>query len=299
MEWLNYHHLLYFWVVARKGSIAQAAEELLLSPPTISVQISQLEDNIGEKLFSRTGRRLVLTEMGKVVYRYAQEIFSLGRELTDTLKGRPTGRPLRLQVGLADVMPKGVAYRLIEPALHLASPVQVICREDPPDRLLALLAVQELDLILSDAPIGPGISVRAYNHPLGECGIGFYGKSKLAAAYRRHFPRSLDGAPFLLPTESASMRLGLNQWFESQDLRPGVAGEFEDFALLTTFAEAGRGIFAAPRVLDHEMRRRHGFGLLGYTEDVRARFYAISVERRVKNPAVVAICEAAREKMFG
>lgn len=213
MEWLNYHHLLYFWVVARRGSIAQAAEELLLSPPTISVQLSQLEGNIGEKLFSRTGRRLVLTEVGKVVYRYAQEIFSLGQELTDTLKGRPTGRPLRLQVGLADVLPKGVAYRLIEPALHLVSPVRVICREDPPDRLLALLAVQELDLILSDAPIGPGTSVRAYNHPLGECAVGFYAKPKLARVYRRHFPRSLDGAPFLLPTESASMRLGLDQWF--------------------------------------------------------------------------------------
>jgi LysR family transcriptional regulator, transcriptional activator of nhaA len=299
VEWLNYHHLLYFWVVARKGSIARAAEELLLSPPTISVQISQLEVNIGEKLFSRTGRRLVLTETGKVVYRYAQEIFSLGRELTDTLKGRPSGRPLRLQVGIADVLPKGVAYRLIEPALHLASPVRVMCREDPPDRLLALLGVQELDLILSDAPIAPGISVRAYNHPLGECGAGFYAQPELAAAYRRHFPRSLDNAPFLLPTESASMRLGLDQWFESQDLRPAVMGEFEDFALLTTFAETGRGIFAAPRVLDREMRRRHGFGVVGYTEEVRARFYAISVERRVKNPAVVAICEAAREKLFG
>ncbi len=286
-------------MVARKGSIAKASEELLLSPPTISVQISQLEKNIGEKLFSRTGRRLLLTETGKVVYRYAQEIFSLGRELTDTLKGRPTGRPLRIQVGIADVLPKGVAYRLIEPALHLASPVRVMCREDPPDRLLALLSVQALDLILSDAPIGPGTSVRAYNHPLGECGVGFYAKPGLARTYRRRFPRSLDGAPFLLPTESASLRLGLNQWFESQDLRPTVMGEFEDFAMLTTFAEAGRGIFAAPRVLDREMRRRHGFRAVGYSDEVHVRFYAISVERRVKNPAVVAICEAAREKMFG
>ncbi len=298
MEWLNYHHLLYFWVVARTGSIAKAAEELLLSPPTISVQISQLEGNIGEKLFARTGRRLVLTEVGKVVYRYAQEIFSLGQELTDTLKGRPTGRPLRLQVGLADVLPKGVAYRLIEPALHLASPVRVICREDPPDRLLALLAVQEIDVIISDAPMGPGISVRAYNHPLGECAVGFYAKPKLAAACRRRFPGSLNDAPFLLPTESASMRLGLDQWFESQGIRPAVTGEFEDFALLTTFAEAGRGIFAAPRVLDREMRR-HGFAVVGYTDEVHARFYAISVERRIKNPAVVAICEMARQKVFG
>ncbi|HET7101211.1 MAG TPA: transcriptional activator NhaR [Terriglobia bacterium] len=298
MEWLNYHHLFYFWVVARRGSIVKASEELLLAPPTISAQISQLEDYLGEKLFTRTGRRLVLTEVGKIAYGYAQEIFSLGRELTDTLKGRPTGRALKLQVGVADVLPKRLAYRLIEPALHLASPVRVICREDPPDRLLALLALHEIDLILSDAPFGPGISVRAYNHPLGECGAGFYARPKLAAAYRRKFPRSLNGAPFLLPTASASMRSNLDQWFEAEDVRPVVTGEFEDFTLLRAFAEGGHGIFAAPRVLDRELRR-NGFGVVGYTEEVRARFYAISVERRVKNPAVIAICDTAREKLFG
>lgn len=298
MEWLNYHHLFYFWVVARRGSIVKASEELLLAPPTISAQISQLEDYLGEKLFTRTGRRLVLTEVGKIAYGYAQEIFSLGRELTDTLKGRPTGRALKLQVGVADVLPKRLAYRLIEPALHLASPVRVICREDPPDRLLALLALHEIDLILSDAPFGPGISVRAYNHPLGECGAGFYARPKLAAAYRRKFPHSLNGAPFLLPTASASMRSNLDQWFEAEDVRPVVTGEFEDFTLLRAFAEGGHGIFAAPRVLDRELRR-NGFGVVGYTEEVRARFYAISVERRVKNPAVIAICDTAREKLFG
>lgn len=298
MEWLNYHHLLYFWVVARTGSIVKASEELLLAPPTISAQISQLENYLGEKLFTRTGRRLVLTEVGKIVYGYAQEIFSLGRELTDTLKGRPTGHPLKLQVGVADVLPKALAYRLIEPALRLASPVQVICREEPPDRLLALLALHEIDLVLSDAPFGPGISVRAYNHPLGECGGGFYARPKLAAAYRRNFPHSLNGAPFLLPTASASMRSNLDQWFEAENVRPVVAGEFEDFTLLTAFAEGGHGVFAAPRVLDRELRRK-GFGVVGYTEEVRARFYAISVERRVKNPAVIAICDAARQRLFG
>ncbi|HEV2247553.1 MAG TPA: transcriptional activator NhaR [Terriglobia bacterium] len=297
MEWLNYHHLLYFWVVARTGSIVKASEELLLAPPTISAQISQLEDYLGEKLFTRTGRRLVLTEVGKIVYGYAQEIFTLGRELTDTLKGRPTGHPLKLQVGVADLLPKGLAYRLIEPALRLASPVQVICREDPPDRLMALLALHEIDLVLSDAPFAPGISVRAYNHPLGECGAGFYASRKLAAAYRKKFPQSLNGAPFLVPTASASMRSNLDQWFEAEDIHPVLAGEFEDFTLLRAFAEGGHGIFAAPRVLDRELRRR--FGVVGYTEEVRARFYAISVERRVKNPAVIAICDSAREKLFG
>ena len=297
MEWLNYHHLLYFWVVARTGSIVKASEELLLAPPTISAQISQLEDYLGEKLFTRTGRRLVLTEVGKIVYGYAQEIFTLGRELTDTLKGRPTGHPLKLQVGVADLLPKSLAYRLIEPALRLASPVQVICREDPPDRLMALLALHEIELVLSDAPFAPGISVRAYNHPLGECGAGFYASRKLAATYRRKFPQSLNGAPFLVPTASASMRSNLDQWLEAEDIHPVLAGEFEDFTLLRAFAEGGHGIFAAPRVLDRELRRR--FGVVGYTEEVRARFYAISVERRVKNPAVIAICDSAREKLFG
>ena len=187
MEWMNYHHLLYFWTVAKTGSIAKASGELLLAPPTISAQIHRLEDSLGEKLFARSGRRLVRTEVGHVVFRYAEEIFSLGRELRDTLKGRPTGHPLRLRVGVADVLPKRIAHRLIEPSLHLGAPVRVICREDRPDRLLAELAVNELDVVLSDAPIGPAVKVHAFNHLLGECGIGFYGRPKLAATLRRGF----------------------------------------------------------------------------------------------------------------
>ena len=298
MEWLNYHHLLYFWMVARKGSIVKASEELLLAPPTISAQIGRLEENLGEKLFARSGRRLVLTEVGHVAFRYAEEIFSLGREFTDTLKGRPTGRPLQLLVGVADVLPKAIVYRLIEPAFQLPSPVRIVCREDPPDRLFALLAVQQLDLILSDAPIGPGISVRAFNHPLGDCGVGFYGKPKMAQKLKKSFPKSLESAPMLVPTESASLRVDLDEWFESQGLRPVIVGEFEDFSLLRMFAAAGRGIFAAPRVLDQEMRRQYGFIRIGATDTVRARFYAISVERKIKNPAVVAICDEARQVIF-
>jgi len=298
MEWINYHHLLYFWTVARTGSIAKASQELLLSPPTISSQISRLEDQLGEKLFVRTGRRLVLTEAGDMAYRYAEEIFSLGRELTETLHGRPTGHPLRLRVGVADPLPKWIAYHLISPALQLPGSVRVICHEHRPDRLLAELAVNDLDVVLSDAPVGPQVKVRAFNHQLGECDVAFYGKRTVAAKLRQRFPLSLDGVPFLLPTEDSSLRISLDQWFNQQQIRPLVVGEFDDFSLLRTFAEAGHGAFAAPSIIDAEMRQ-YGFAMIGRAKAIRWRFYAISVERRIKNPAVVAISEAARRKIFG
>lgn len=298
MDWINYHHLLYFWTVARTGSIAKASQELLLSPPTISSQISRLEEQLGEKLFVRSGRRLVLTEAGDITFRYAEEIFALGRELTDTLRGRPTGHPLRLRVGVADPLPKWIAYHLISPALQLPGPVRIICYEHRPDRLLAELAVNELDVVLSDAPVGPQVKVRAFNHLLGECDVGFYGNRKIAARLRRGFPGSLDGVPFLLPTEDSSMRASLDQWFSQQQIRPSIVGEFDDFSLLRTFAEAGHGAFAAPWLLGSEMRH-YGFVLIGRTSSIRSRFYAISVERKIKNPAVVAISEAARQKIFG
>lgn len=298
MEWINYHHLLYFWTVARTGSIAKASEELLLSPPTISSQISRLEDQLGEKLFLRSGRRLVLTDAGSIAFRYAEEIFSLGRELTETLHGRPTGHPLRLRVGVADPLPKWIAYHLINPALQLPGPVRIICHEHRPDRLLAELAVNDLDVVLADAPVGPQVKVRAFNHLLGECDVAFYGKRVIAAKLRRRFPHSLDGVPFLLPTEDSSMRISLDQWFNQQQVRPLVVGEFDDFSLLRTFAEAGHGAFAAPSILDAEMRQ-YGFGVVGRTSVIRSRFYAISVERRIKNPAVAAISEAARQNIFG
>jgi LysR family transcriptional activator of nhaA len=298
MEWLNYHHLLYFWAVARTGGVAQASGELLLAPPTISAQIRRLEESLGEKLFARSGRRLVLTEAGRIVFRYADDIFSLGRELLDTLKDRPTGRPWRVQVGVADVLPKIIAHRLIRPALRLGGRVTVVCREDRPDRLLAELAVNELDVVLSDAPVGPGVKVSAFNHLLGECGVGFYAKSKLAAACRERFPQCLNRAPFLLPTRHTAIRPSLDRWFETRGIQPFVAGEFDDFSLLRTFAHASTGMFAAPWILDGAMRRQYGFQRIGRTEEVRVSFYAISVERKIRNPAVTAICESARETMF-
>ena len=226
MEWLNYHHLLYFWLVAREGGVAQASARLHLAPPTLSGQIRALENALGEKLFAKQGRKLVLTETGRVVYGYADEIFTLGRELMDTIKGRPTGRPVRLTVGIADVVPKLIARRLLEPARHFKEPVRLVCREDKPDQLLAELALHNLDVVIADSPVGPGSAVRAFNHLLFECGISFFGTSKLAEAHRSGFPRSLDGAPILLPTANSNLRRLLDQWFSDQQIRPAIAGEF-------------------------------------------------------------------------
>jgi len=299
MEWLNYHHLLYFWTVARQGSVSGAAAELRLAQPTISGQLRALEDHLGEKLFHRSGRRLVLTDVGREVYRYADEIFSLGRELMDVVRGRPTGRPVRLLVGVADAVPKLIAYRLLEPALHLPEQVRIVCREDRPDRLLAELSTQALDLVLSDAPVGAAVKVRAYNHLLGECGITFFATARVAAAHRRRFPASLDGAPMVLPTENTALRRSLDQWFDAQRLRPVVVSEFEDSALLKVFGQAGVGIFVAPTAIEAEIRRQYGVRVVGRTEAVTERFYAITVDRRLKNPAILAISTAAREKLFG
>jgi LysR family transcriptional activator of nhaA len=299
MEWLNYHHLFYFWMVAREGSIAKASKELLLAQPTITGQIRVLENALGAKLFMRSGRNLILTEVGRLAYRYANEIFSLGREFTDVLKGRPAGRPVRLVVGISDALPKLIAYRLLQPALSLPEPVQIVCREDHPDRLVAELATFGLDLVLSDAPAGPAVRVRAFSHLLGSSGVSFFAKPALAAKYRRNFPASLEGAPLLLPLENATMHRSLDQWFESQGIHPRVVGEFQDSALMKVFGEAGVGIFTAPTAVEDDVRRNHGVSVLGRTESVTERFYVISVERKLKHPAVVAISDAARQTLFG
>jgi len=298
MEWLNYHHLLYFWTVARHGSISRATEELYLAQPTISAQLRALEGSLGETLFTRAGRNIALTEMGQVVFRYADEIFSLGRELTDTLKGKSVGRPVRFTVGVADVLPKLIAYRLLQPALQLKDPIRVVCHEDKPDRLLAELAVHRLDLVLSDAPIGPMVKVKAFNHLLGESDVTVFGPAKLVKKYRRGFPQSLNDAPMLLPTETTSLRRSFDQWCAAQDIHPFVVGEFEDSALLNVFGQSGAGLFLAPSVIASEVRRQHRVQTVGRLKEVRERFYALSVERKLKHPAVVAISEAAQQKLF-
>jgi LysR family transcriptional activator of nhaA len=298
VEWLNYHHLLYFWTVAKEGSIARASEKLRLTQATISAQISAFERTLGEKLFNRVGRSLVLTETGRVAFRYADEIFTLGREFMDTLKGRPTGQPLRFRVGIADVLPKLIAQRLLEPAFQISQPLRVMCHEGKTDSLLAQLILHELDLVLTDSGVGSGIKVKAFNHLLGECGLSIFAVAKIAAQYRRHFPRSLDRAPFLLPTDNTAMRRSLNQWFDHEEIQPVIVGEFEDSALLKVFGQLGKGLFAAPSVIDSEVQQQYGVQLVGRLPHVRERFYAISVERKLKHPAVIAICESAKNELF-
>jgi LysR family transcriptional activator of nhaA len=297
MEWLNYHHLLYFWTVAREGTIARASQELRLAQPTISGQIRALEEQLGEKLFQRSGRNLVLTDVGRLVYRYADEIFATGRELMDTLKDRPTGRPVRLQVGVADEVTKIIAYRLLEPALRLPEPVHIVCRDGAPERLLTDLATHALDLVIADAPISPGIKIKAFTHSLGETPVTVFGIPKLAAPRRKNFPRSLDGAPFLVPTAGKTLRRTLDHYFDQVSIRPRIIAELDDSALLTTFGQAGAGLFVAPTVLEKEVTRQHGVSVVGRLDGVKERYYAISVERRLKHPAVIAISEAANEML--
>jgi LysR family transcriptional regulator, transcriptional activator of nhaA len=298
MEWLNYHHLLYFWVVAREGGLVPAGKVLRLSHPTLSAQIRALEEHLGEKLFTRVGRRLVLTEMGNVVFRYAEEIFSLGREMLDTVRGRATGQPIRLTVGVADAVPKLIVRHLLQPALGLSEPVRMICREDSNEKLLADLALHALDVVISDSPVPPGSSVRAFHHLLGETGISFFGTKALVEKHKKGFPKSLDGAPMLLPLESLTLRRSLNQWLDKHDLKPRVVAEFEDNALMNVFGSGGFGIFAAHTAVEREVAEQFQVKLLGRADGVRERFYAITIERKLKNTAVVAISNAARHELF-
>ena len=298
MERLNYHHLLYFWMVAREGTVARAAAHLRLAQPTLSGQIRALEGAINERLFERAGRGLRLTEMGKTVYRYADEIFALGRELAESVRGQPTGRPLRLKVGVADGLPKLVAYRLIEPALALRQPVRLVVHEQSTEKLLAALALHELDVVLSDRLAPPGVTVRAFNHLLGACGVTLFASPKLAVKYRRRFPRSLDAAPFLLPGETSTLRRALEQWFERQQIQPRIIGEFDDSTLIKVFGQAGVGVFAAPSIIESSVRRQYGTAIVGRLDRVRERFYAISAERKLKHPGIVAITESARRELF-
>jgi LysR family transcriptional activator of nhaA len=299
MDWLNYHHLHYFWVVAKEGSIARASVELNLTHPTVSTQIHRLEEMLGEKLFLRSGRRLVLTEAGRVAFQYADEIFSLGREFLDSIKGHQAGRPLRLVVGVAVVLPQSLVRRFLEPAFRLDQPVQIICRQDKSvDEFIAELALHRVDVVIADGPAGARLPVRAFSHLLGECGTSFFAATKLATSARRRFPRSLDGAPFLLPGAPSTVRRTLEQWFASQGIRPRVVAEFDDSALAKDFAQEGLGIFAAPTVIEAELRRQYHVRVVGRAPAVRQQFFAISMERKIRHPAAAAICEAARKDIF-
>jgi len=298
MEWLNYHHLRYFCAVARTGSISRASEELHVSSPAISAQLRSLEDSLGEKLFLRSGRRLVLTDVGRVVLNYGEEIFTLGREMLHRVKDQPTGRPLRLIVGVVDVLPKMIAQWLIAPALKLREAVHLVCREGGSNYLASQLAMHELDVVLSDEPVSPGFSVRLYNHLLGECGVTFVATPRLAKNLKADFPRSLHHAPMLLPAVGTGVRRDLDSWFEQQEIRPQIVGEFQDHALLRAFAQEGTGVFAIPSVFEKHLQQQDSLQSIGAAGEIRNRFYAISAERRLKNSAVLAICSTAR-KLFG
>jgi len=298
MDWLNYHHFLYFWLVVREGGLVPASKALRLAHPTLSRQIRQLEERLGEPLFDRSRRRLELTELGKVAYRYADEIFNLGQEFLDVVAGRPVGRPVQLVVGVTDVMPKLVVRRLIAPALQLPEPIRLVCHEDRHDRVVAELALHNLDVVLADAPLPPASNIRAYSHLLGECGVTFFGTPALAKRHGAGFPASLDGAPLLVPTQGSALRRSLEQWLDAQNVRPDFVAEFDDSALMKVFGDEGLGLFCAPTVIERAVTKQHGARVVGRTDQVVERFYAISVERRIKNPAVAAICDSARDELF-
>jgi len=298
MPALNYHHLLYFWTVAKEGSISLASKELGLAQPTISGQIRALEQALGQQLFQRSGRNLVLTEIGTVTYRYAEEIFGLGRELQETLQGRPSGGPTRVMIGVADQLPKLVVRRLLAPAFALPEPARVVVRQGSVEELMGDLSIHALDLVISDTPIAPTVKVRAFTHPLGECTVSLFGVSALADQARRDFPRSLNGMPFIAPAEGSAMRRALEQWFVEQHIRPRFVAEVDDSGLLKTLGQAGHGLFASPTVVAAEVTQKYAVEQVAVLDRVRERFYALSVDRKLRHPAVVAICEGARREVF-
>lgn len=292
---LNYQHLLYFWSVVRTGSLTRACEELALAAPTVSAQLRTLEERLGEKLLVKSGRTLVPTDVGRLVYSYANEIFGLGQELMEALEQRPSARPLRLLVGIDDVLPKEIAYRIVEPSLQMKQPVRIVCREGTLERLVADLAIHEIDVVLSDSPVTPSLNVRAYSHPLGSCTVYWMATPTLAKTLRRGFPKSLDGVPVLLPTDDTAIRRAIDQWLDRQNIRPLLLGEFEDYAMLREFAREGHGFAPVPSVLEAQFRKQHGFVRIGLARGVMAEFYAISVERKIKHPAVAAMTDNARQ----
>jgi LysR family transcriptional activator of nhaA len=298
MERLNYQHLFYFWNVAREESITRACEKLHLAQPTISGQLAVFEQAIGKKLFHKSGRKLLLTDTGRVVYHYAEEIFSLGRELNNTLKGQATGAGLRLVVGVSDALPKLAVYRLIAPAFNIPETVQVLCYEDKAERLLTEMSLHSVDLVLSDSPLTPSSGAKAFNHLLGESGITVFGTPRLATVYRPDFPRSLTGAPFLLPTSNTALRRSLDQWFDSEGISPSIRAEIEDSALIKTFGSGGTGLFVAPTSVEAEVQQQYAVEAIGRINAVQERFYAITMRRKHKHPAVTAILDNARENLF-
>jgi len=295
---VNYKHLHYFWAVAREGGVARASERLHLTPQTISGQLSLLEEHFGVDLFTRVGRNLELTETGRLVLSYADEIFSLGGELEDVIHQLPEDRPQLFRVGVVDVLPKSIAHRILEPALQMSESVRMICREASLDMLLAELAVHRLDLVLADRPIPPTVSTRGFSHKLGECAISFFATKKLEKKLTGDFPACLDGAPLLLPSSGTQLRSRIDQWLDKYRLYPRVVAEFDDSALMKAFGQEGAGVFIAPAAIEAEVERQFQVKAIGQVDEVKEYFYAISVERRVTHPVVSTVMASARETLF-
>jgi len=295
---LNYRHLHYFWVVAKEGSITAAAQRLGLTAQTVSAQLAALERELGRALLAPQGRRLTLTEAGRLAMGYADQIFLLGEQMEEGLRlGDGEGGP-RLTLGVSDGVPKLIAYRLLEVVMRLPQPVRLSCYEGKFENLLADLALHKLNLVLTDRPVNPGSSLRLFSHPLGESDTLLFGVPALAERYRQGFPESLHGAPLLLPTRNNALRARLDQWLEARNLRPRILGEFEDSALLDTFGRTGVGLFPGPAALRRDVAEQLGALPVGAVEGVQEHFYAISGERRIQHPAVEAILQATRERIL-
>lgn len=293
MARLNYDHLLYFWTTAQEGTIARASRKLHLTQPTISSQIHRLEESLGTKLFVRTGRNLVLTEAGRLVCSYAEDIFGLGRELISALEGELTDRPQQFVVGVNHILPRLVVHRFLEPALRSSQRIRLICHDDIRPRLLSRLALREIDLILSDSPAPTTAKPASFSHLLAECGVSFLATPELAKRYRKGFPGSLNGAPVLLPAEATIVRWKLDEWFSSERIRPDVRGEFLDCDMFEVLGEAGHGLFAVPTLIEADEVRQNRLRVVGRVDDVRHQFFAITLEQKTQHPGAAAILNSA------
>lgn len=299
MPQLNYKHLRYFWTVAKSGSIARASEQLHVTPQSISGQLSGLQHTLGVELFERAGRGLTLTEAGRRILGYAEEIFALGDDLLDAVRDRESQPMLPFRVGVADSVPKSVAYRVVAPVLRLPEPVRVICREGRLVSLLADLAVHRLDMVIADCPMPKDLKVLAYNHLLGTSDLMVFAAPALAQSLHGPFPAKLDKAPFLLPGEGVAVRPAIEQWFEANNVHPRIVGEFDDGALMKAFGQSGAGAFVAPAAIADYVCRQYGVASLGRMAGVTESLYAITTERRIRHPAIMAVSQTAAQEVFG
>jgi len=296
MRWLNYQHLYYFWHVARAGSVTVAARQLKLAQPTVSAQLKSFEHVLGEKLFERHGRGLKLTEAGQLAARYAERIFGIGQEFIDLLDGKAVSVPRELRIGITDVVPKALAFKLIEPAFDGSEDTVVVCSEDKTEQLLGALALGEVDLVIADRPVPPGIKVKAYNHLIGESGVSFLGSKSLARRRAARFPVCLGEVPVLLPTPESAVRLELDRWFEEHGIVPRIRGIFQDRALMKLAAHAGRGVMPVPTIIEADVAAEHGLAVIGRVATIREQLFLISTERRLKDPRVARLCAEGQRR---